>query len=88
MKLMGKPAKNSKKPGKSRNRDRSTSLWMLIEGMQRRLEAEGLENNVVDVAVTEGLRTLLSEPANNAVRNGREQTRLSSLFAMATPLTS
>ena len=58
-----------------RRRNRVTSLWSLVEGMQKRLEAEGLENNVVDVAVTEGLKTLLA-PASN----GRDQKRVSSLF--------
>ncbi|HLU67545.1 MAG TPA: hypothetical protein VKZ63_14785 [Kofleriaceae bacterium] len=38
---------------------RITSLFAVIEGMQRRLEAEGLERDVVDAAVTRGLEALL-----------------------------
>lgn len=37
----------------------TTSLWSVIESMQRRLEAEGLDAGVVDVAVTRGLEALL-----------------------------
>jgi hypothetical protein len=36
-------------------KSKKTSLWKLIEGMQRRLEAAGLDHDVVDVAVTRGL---------------------------------
>jgi hypothetical protein len=36
-----------------------TSLWSVIENMQRRLEAEGLDRDVVDAAVTQGLEALL-----------------------------
>jgi len=63
-----------------RRRNRQTSLWSLIEAMQQRLEAEGLERNVVDVAVTEGLKTLFA-PASN----GRDQTRASSLLKLGVP---
>jgi hypothetical protein len=42
---------------------RPLSLWNLIETMQQRLEAEGLESEVVDVAVTRGLLTLLRRPS-------------------------
>ena len=38
---------------------KTTSLWAVVEGMQRRLEAEGLERDVVDAAVTRGLEALL-----------------------------
>ena len=54
--------------------------------MQRHLEAEGLEHNVVDTAITEGLRTLLSKPPNTC--NGRDFVRLRALLAMATPTTA
>ena len=37
----------------------TTSLWAVIEGMQRRLEAEGLDKDVVDSAVSQGLQALL-----------------------------
>ena len=52
-----------------------TSLFSLVESMQRRLEAEGLDNNVVDLAVTRGLQTLL-RPA----RRGAEQLSRSLLL--------
>lgn len=35
------------------------SLWSVIEKMQRRLEAEGMDRDVVDAAVTTGLQALL-----------------------------
>ncbi len=35
------------------------SLWSVIEKMQRRLEAEGMDRHVVDAAVTTGLQALL-----------------------------
>ena len=44
-----------------------TSLWSVIESMQRRLEAEGLDRDVVNVAVTRGLEALLEiEPPRRA----------------------
>lgn len=49
-------------------KNRVTSLFSLVDSMQRRLEAEGLDNDVVDIAVTHGLRTLF-RPA----RRGAEQ---------------
>ena len=36
-----------------------TSLWAVIEAMQRRLEGEGLDAEVVDAAVARGLEALL-----------------------------
>ena len=36
-----------------------TTLWSVIEKMQRRLEAEGLDRDVVDAAVARGLEALL-----------------------------
>ncbi len=87
MKLMGMsflPANSQNKISKPARC--SMSLWSLIESMQRRLEAEGLEHNVVDTAVTEGLRTLLSKPSNTC--NGRDHARLRALLALATPTTA
>lgn len=37
----------------------TVSLWSVIEKMQRRLEAEGMDRHVVDAAVTTGLQALL-----------------------------
>lgn len=39
-----------------------TSLWAVIEGMQKRLEAEGLDRDVVDAAVARGIEALLTTP--------------------------
>ena len=63
-----------------RRNKRVTNLWSLIESMQKHLEAEGLENKVVDVAVTEGVKTLLA-PASR----GREQTQMSTLLRIGVP---
>jgi hypothetical protein len=38
------------------------SLWAVIEGMQKRLEAEGLDREVVDAAVARGIEALLTLP--------------------------
>ena len=65
--------------GTHRNRGQTTSLWSVIETMQRRLEAEGMARDVVDVAVTRGLEALLdlapprprptrAEPRRRAIR--------------------
>jgi hypothetical protein len=43
----------------ARSSKQTTSLWSVIENMQRRLEAEGMDRDVVDVAVTRGLEALL-----------------------------
>ncbi len=40
----------------------SISLWAVIEGMQKRLEAEGLDRDVVDAAVARGIEALLTLP--------------------------
>ncbi|HTE56852.1 MAG TPA: hypothetical protein VK698_38635 [Kofleriaceae bacterium] len=40
-------------------RKQTTSLWSVIEKMQSRLEAEGMDRDVVDAAVTTGLQALL-----------------------------
>jgi hypothetical protein len=47
-----------------RKTSRTTSLWAVIEGMQRRLEAEGLDREVVDAAVACGLEALLQLEAD------------------------
>jgi len=43
----------------ARTSKQTTSLWSVIENMQQRLEAEGLDCDVVDAAVTRGLEALL-----------------------------
>lgn len=44
----------------NRNKPReTTSLWSVIESMQQRLEDEGLEEDVVDAAITGRLAALL-----------------------------
>jgi hypothetical protein len=43
----------------ARTSKQTTSLWSVIENMQQRLEAEGLDSDVVDAAVTRGLEALL-----------------------------
>jgi hypothetical protein len=40
-------------------RKQTTTLWSVIEKMQKRLEAEGLDRDVVDAAVARGLEALL-----------------------------
>jgi len=37
----------------------TTTLWSVVEKMQKRLEAEGLDRDVVDAAVARGLEALL-----------------------------
>lgn len=37
----------------------TTSLWAVIEAMQRRLESEGFSERSADAAVTRGLAALL-----------------------------
>lgn len=62
-------------------KNRVTSLFSLVESMQQRLEAEGLDRDVVDLAVTRGLQTLF-RPA----RRGAEQlTRSIFLSNFAVP---
>lgn len=45
---------------------KQTSLWKVVEAMQRKLEGEGLDAATVDRAVTIGLAELLS-PGYRAV---------------------
>ena len=54
----------SRKPPK-----RVTSLWSFIEGMQRRLEHEGLDTEVVDAAVARRLELLLRERYKKQIRS-------------------
>ncbi len=54
-----------------------TSLWAVIEAMQRRLEGEGLDADVVDAAVARGLETLLIDHYH---RKGRRLLPRTSLF--------
>ena len=54
----------------------TTSLWSVIDAMQRRLEAEGMARDVVDVAVTRGLEALLElEPPLPAAVQRRAEVR-------------
>ena len=49
----------------------TTSLWKLIEALQRRLEDAGLDRDVVDLAVTRGVEAWLEiEPPVRALRGG------------------
>jgi hypothetical protein len=41
-------------------RKQFTTLWSVIERMQKRLESEGLDRDAVDAAVELGLETLLA----------------------------
>ncbi|HUS67090.1 MAG TPA: hypothetical protein VMZ28_21280 [Kofleriaceae bacterium] len=54
----------------------TTSLWSVIDSMQRRLEAEGMASDVVDVAVTRGLEALLDlEPPRQVAPAARGPAR-------------
>lgn len=44
---------------------KSISLWAVVDAMQRKLEGEGLDPNVVDLAVTRGLESLLATPPHD-----------------------
>jgi len=50
-----------------------TSLWKVVEAMQRKLEGEGLDAATVDKAVTHGLAELLHDAPAPAPQklNGR-----------------
>jgi hypothetical protein len=56
----------------ARTSKQTTSLWSVIENMQQRLEAEGLDRDVVDAAVTRGLEALLdiAPPLRRRARRG------------------
>jgi methionyl-tRNA formyltransferase len=56
---------------------RITSLWAVIEAMQKRLEGEGLDVDVVDAAVARGLEALL---IHHYQRSGERVIRRSSLL--------
>ena len=61
---------------------KQVSLWSLVEKMQKKLEAEGLEHEVVDAAVTQGLETLLGSPKTP---RSEPRQRLMSLLMLPTP---
>lgn len=44
-----------------KNSGNTTSLWTVIESMQRKLEREGLDIAVVDAAVARGLEAILTK---------------------------
>jgi hypothetical protein len=59
-----------------------TSLWAVIDSMQRKLETEGLDSDVVDAAVIRGMESLLRR------RDGAKRTfssRVRSLLVPALP---
>ncbi len=47
-------------PMKPKRPSKVTSLWKVVESMQRKLEGEGLDDATVDKAVALGLAELLS----------------------------
>jgi hypothetical protein len=51
------------------------SLWAVIEGMQKRLEAEGLDRDVVDAAVARGIEALLTLPEPREVMPRKKKNR-------------
>lgn len=53
----------------------SISLWAVIEGMQKRLEAEGLDREVVDAAVARGIEALLTLPEPREVMPRKNKNR-------------
>ncbi len=60
-----------------------TSLWSVIDSMQRKLETEGLDRDVVDAAVIRGMESLLRS------RSGVRRTltsRVRSLLVPAIPV--
>lgn len=64
----------------------TTSLWSVIENMQKRLEAEGLDRDVVDAAVTRGLEALLDiAPPVRAASNGSRTAAVSRIRLWDTP---
>jgi hypothetical protein len=62
-------------------KDETTSLWAVIEGMQLRLEALGLESEVVDAAVTRGLEALLERDTSPPRPVRRRAAARGSLFS-------
>ena len=52
-------------------RRQTTSLWALVEAMQRRLEGEGLEAPAVDAEVARGVRSLLFSDLFASARRAR-----------------
>ncbi len=55
-------------------RKQTTSLWALVEAMQRRLEGEGLEAPAVDAEVARGVRSLLFRDLFASARRARHST--------------
>lgn len=60
-----------------------TSLFKLVESMQRSLEAEGLDSAVVDVAVTRGLQKLLGRRASRGSEHAQASMLLSNFAGPA-----
>jgi|GEM_PF-3654549 len=50
-------------PMDTKRHNKVTSLWKVVDAMQRQLEREGLDTAMVDAAVTRGLAELLAGPA-------------------------
>jgi hypothetical protein len=67
----------------ARSSKQTTSLWSVIENMQRRLEAEGMDRDVVDAAVTRGLEALLdmAPPLRRRPHGNDARTRRPPLWA-------
>jgi hypothetical protein len=57
-----------------KNPGNTTSLWIVIESMQRKLEREGLDVAVVDAAVARGLEAILTR------RDGKQPRPISFLM--------
>jgi hypothetical protein len=58
-------------------RNQTTSLWALVEAMQRRLEREGLEAPAVDAEVARGLQSLLYRDMFASARQARRLSKSS-----------
>ena len=70
-----------KSPSKKK---KTISLWAVIDSMQRRLEGEGLDSDVVDVAVTRRLEALLKTYPRPRVLRRRSAPERTPLF-LGTP---
>jgi hypothetical protein len=62
---------------------RTTTLWNLIDRLQRRLEGAGIDRDVVDVAVTRGVEAWLEvdKPVRARPRRGPSLTVLAAAKA-------
>lgn len=67
---------------KNRETGQVTNLFSLVDSMQRRLEAEGLDSDVVDLAVTRGLQTLF-RPARRGTEHSIRNLFLSTFAVPA-----